>query len=356
MKRWLDGLSGSEATRTGALYAILRYSQFAGADPERLVEQKEKELAKRSPRLRFETEDKVRSFAKNVKGAQVYAAYVKSFFRANHLPLDLKLVRPPPQREPIGIPDDTALREFVNATGSKQMKALALFLLESGARVGSVLRLQYRHVKADFEKGTFPCMVSFPAKITKGGRPYVGFIGEDAVKALRDYLTWRSSDRQIKDAHGRLVVRPGRPVTDDSYLFESRNGRPLSKTTTIQRFGAVAYKAGLNGSRTGLKTFHPHVLRQRAQTVLEGSGVPLNWVDLLLGHTPRGAQGTAYSRPSDAQLRGSYTKAYPDLRIFKPPMSKEDMERLGEMGRLEAQVKEIRELALRAIASLPSKS
>jgi integrase len=295
VENWLNSLSASERTRGAALYSILRYSKYTGKDPEELIAAKEAELTEKSAKARFKTEDTVRGFVKNVKGAHTYGAYVKSFFAANHLHLDLKLVRPPPQREPVGLPSDAKLRDLAEAAGTRQLKALVLFLTDSGARIGSVLKLRYKHIKPDFEAGVLPCRVSFPASITKGGRAYVGFIGADAAAALKDYLTWRSTDRQGKDIHGKVRTIEGRPLNDDSYLFESRTGRALSHTTIIGRIGNVAYDAGLITTRTGLKTFHPHVLRQRAQTILEGSGVPLNWVDMLLGHIPRGASASAYS-------------------------------------------------------------
>ncbi len=346
VQNWLNGLSNSKATRTTALYSILRFSRHTGKDPEQLVGAKEAELVEPSPKLPFKTEDTLKGFAKNVKGGSVYAAYVKSFYAANHLRLDLKLVRPPPQREPAGLPDDEKLIALVNAAGTKQLKALILFLAESGARIGSVLKLQYRQVKADLESGALPCRVNFPAAITKGGRPYVGFIGQDGVEVLKDYLTWRSKDRQSKDIRGRAKTIKGRPLTDESYLFESRNGKPLSKTTTILRIQNAAYSSGLITSRTGLKLFHPHVFRQRAQTILEGSGVPLNWVDMLLGHIPRGASASAYSRPSEHQFKEAYKKAYDSLRIYKPSAHLKAAEKRFEEEKAswEARFKELRSL------------
>lgn len=331
VQNWLNSLSGSERTRGAALYSILRYSRYTGKDPERLIEAKEAELAERSPRLRYQTEDTLRGFVKKVKGAATYGAYVKSFYGANHFHLDLKLTKPPPQREPVGLPDDEKLKALIDTAGSsRQMKALLFFLAESGARIGSVLKLRYKHVRPDLEAGVIPCRVTFPATVTKGGRAYVGFIGEDGAAALRDYLAWRSTDRQIKDSHGRVGTIEGRPVSDDSFIFESRTGKALSVTTTIVRVGNVAYAAKVNTSRKGLKAFHPHVLRQRAQTALESAGLPLNWVDLLLGHTPRGASASAYSKPSDAQLREAYLKGYEALRIFKPSAELKEAEKRFE--------------------------
>jgi hypothetical protein len=44
--------------------------------------------------------------------------------------------------------------------------------------------------------------------------------------------------------------------------------------------------------------------------------VPLNWVDRILGHVPRGAQGKTYSLPPVEKLREKYTKAMSKLTVF----------------------------------------
>jgi hypothetical protein len=51
------------------------------------------------------------------------------------------------------------------------------------------------------------------------------------------------------------------------------------------------------------------------QTILEKKA-PLNWVDYLLGHIPRGAQGKAYSRPSQDELYEAYLSCLPELEIY----------------------------------------
>lgn len=338
VQNWLNSLNGSKATRSSALYSLHRWCAHAGEDPEALLRRKEFEQRRPEPRQRFETEDRLRAFAKGVRGAYVYAAYVKSFYAANHMPLDLRLVRPPPQREPSVLPDDAKLRALVSAAGSKQLKSLILFLADSGARIGSVLQLRYRHIRGDLEAGRLPCRVAFPAQITKGGRAYVGFVGDDAAAALRDYLAWRTTDRVTKDVRGRKYTLKGRPLTDESSLFESRNGKPLSKTTTILRIETAAFAAGLNPTNRGLRAFHPYLLRARTQTIMEAQGLPLNWIDLMLGHSPRGAQGMAYSKPTDEQLRQGYARAYGALRIFKPAVSEEDRRRLNELGALDGRL------------------
>jgi hypothetical protein len=91
---------------------------------------------------------------------------------------------------------------------------------------------------------------------------------------LRDNFEWKKNDRVTKDMYGRHYTMKRRPVGDDSFVFESRNGRALIETTTIQRVQYDAYKAGLNSSTRGAEGT-PHIAGKCA-TVMEGSGVPRN--------------------------------------------------------------------------------
>jgi len=44
--------------------------------------------------------------------------------------------------------------------------------------------------------------------------------------------------------------------------------------------------------------------------------VPLNWVDRILGHVPRGAQGKTYSLPDEEAMREKYVNAISELQIY----------------------------------------
>jgi integrase len=298
----MNMLSESKATHWSALYSLVRFCEHTGKDPDKLVSERIKEQKSSDPLVRNHAEETVLAFSKKVRGAHVYASFVKSFYRANYVPVNVKIKRPPTTREGLMIPDDAKLREFVSRTASKTLKALSLFLAESGARDGSVLQLRYRHVKVDLEAGKSPCAVFFPQSVTKGNITYTGFIGSETIAALKEM--WN-----------------GRTLKDDDFLFVSKSGKPLSKTTTIARLQNNAFHVGLIKSRSGLKEFSPHRFRMRAQTIMEGAGIPLNWVDLMLGHTPRGASASVYSKPTTEKLRESYAKAYPELRLFGPAIA-----------------------------------
>ena len=83
----------------------------------------------------------------------------------------------------------------------------------------------------------------------------------------------------------------------------------------------AAVQIGIAEKNKKLQPFKIHNIRKRGQTILEGCQIPLNWVDRLLGHVPRGAQGQTYSLPPVEKLRAEYVKATAELQIYETPTS-----------------------------------
>jgi hypothetical protein len=83
----------------------------------------------------------------------------------------------------------------------------------------------------------------------------------------------------------------------------------------------AAVQIGIAEKNKKLQPFKTHNIRKRGQTILEGCHIPLNWVDRLLGHIPRGAQGQTYSLPPVEKLRAEYVKAMAELQIYETPTS-----------------------------------
>ncbi len=301
VRAWEDEIGGkSESTIQNARYSLYRYTLWSQKNPDELLSLRESDLEKTRAKERFRAEDELRSFARKTKGGHTMASYLKSFYKANHYPLEIKLQKPPPARESEKIPTDEEL--LLLATIARQpLRTIIFFQIESGARIGSLLQLTYADIKEDYEADRVPCRINFPRKITKGKIPYIGFMGRDSINSLREFLKTRELG--------------GETILDSTVLFVSKTGHPLSKTTTIGQVQLFAHKAGINENIKGLKSFHPHMLRKRAQTILESRNIPLNWVDYLLGHIPRGASASAYSRPQDGQLRDAYSQAMGGLSV-----------------------------------------
>jgi hypothetical protein len=100
-----------------------------------------------------------------------------------------------------------------------------------GFRIGTLVKLEYRHIKRDIERGTLPIHVHVEAEITKGKyHDYDTFIGQEAADYLRAYLESRR-----KGSHrGRT---PPENIRDDSPLIRdghSRHTRPITTARALR--------------------------------------------------------------------------------------------------------------------------
>lgn len=65
-------------------------------------------------------------------------------------------------------------------------------LVLGGFREGTLVRLQYRHVREDLERGIVPIHIHVEAEITKGEYgDYDTFLGSEAIEYLNLYLEKR---------------------------------------------------------------------------------------------------------------------------------------------------------------------
>lgn len=105
-------------------------------------------------------------------------------------------------------------------------------------------------------------------------------------------------------------------------LVEGRNLKPNDKVFQTNYSGLrrkvmdAAEKVGIFVNGNGCQAFRLHTYRKRGQTILEKAHVPLNWVDRILGHVPRGAQGVTYSLPDVEEMREEYEVAVPKLSVY----------------------------------------
>jgi len=154
-------------------------------------------------------------------------------------------------------------------------------LFETGLRVSELVRVQ----AADVDLGERTIRV----REGKGGKDRLVLLTEDLGQQLRLHLSGR--------ARGAL--------------FESNRARPYSVRMIQHVVKTVARKAGV------VKSIHPHTYRHSMATFLRNQGVPLDVVQLLLGHeNPRTTQ--LYARLSLAAAREEYDKAMRALPRQKP--------------------------------------
>jgi len=145
-------------------------------------------------------------------------------------------------------------------------------LFETGLRVSELVRLQAADVDSTER--------TIRVREGKGGKDRVILFTEDLGQQLRLHLDGRTRGT----------------------LFESTRAAPFTPRRIQQIVQATARRAGVT------KRIHPHTYRHSMATFLRNQGVPLDVVQLLLGHeNPRTTQ--LYARLSVATARKAYDQA-----------------------------------------------
>lgn len=110
------------------------------------------------------------------------------------------------------LPTDDEIRRMCDLSDLRD-KLVVLLASQTGMRVSSLVRLQYRHVKVGLE-ARVPFRVIIPLYETEFERyGWMTFACEDAAKTLNDYLEFRRF-------HGEVIV-------DTSWLFPRHEGTTM---------------------------------------------------------------------------------------------------------------------------------
>lgn len=285
-------------------------------NPDEIINTRIQDSMSCDPRVRNRFEYLVKGFVGKLKNENGYsvahqaATSLKSFFFYNNVPLTYKAPR---TKDPeTYTPTTEALEKLYQLANPGWERFRISFIRACGARRGSVARAKYRHIKKDFEAGIIPLHIHFDSVDVKG--QYFGydtFLGRQAVEDLRLSLEQRKrGTRKI----------PPEVIRDESPLLRKENTavvEPCDETGLTSWFFSLSRRVGFEEE----ETITPHGVRRSTETALEDSKmIPQNWIDHIMGHRPRGAQGKHYSKPTVEQLRAAYAKAesYLTLRLTPP--------------------------------------
>ncbi|MCJ7759997.1 hypothetical protein MUP59_02505, partial [Candidatus Bathyarchaeota archaeon] len=116
---------------------------------------------------------------------------VKTLFRTNGIELSFPHRLPRRVVCPDRSPTPEELTKLIEVADIRE-KVIISFLALGGFRVGTLVKLQYRHIQKDLEDGIVPIHVHVEAKITKGEYgEYDTFLGLEAVEYIRAYFEFR---------------------------------------------------------------------------------------------------------------------------------------------------------------------
>jgi len=298
----------SEGTRGKYKEYFDKFCGWLGKTADQLVEQRKQELKSDDPREQRRMESALKGFlayldkeGMAVATQQVAYAAIRSFFEMHFQPLRMRR-GDYPQGESLGsrVATKEDIKRIYEET-SIRIRALILFLKDTGLRVSDVIRLTYGDLAEGLDSGEEFISISL---ITKKNKIVAKtFVGPEAIEALKEYFSER------REGSRRI---PPEELEAKSPLFRIRSPevKAISRSGMSSTITFYAQKLGINSA------FSAHSFRKYFQTQLEASGINSNWIDQMIGHRLINSRDS-YSRPTCEQLKEVYMKAYPQLRVFK---------------------------------------
>jgi len=312
VEAWIDNvaISNSNSNRTRELYKsnFQRFCSFIGKTPKQILEEYDNSTD-REFRRRYAQYIRAFSSAQFKKGLSPCTigsriGAIKSFFKYNDLPLGHV---PAAQLRVLYHNRDITHEELklILDASTPREKAFFAIMAQSGLRPDTICNLKFEHIKEDLIHDRIPCKIEIPQEIAKGKyHSYFTFIGEEAVKYLRAYLS----------------IRPA--ITDEDYLFLKQGTNEKTSPKSISNlFARTVRKLKNKGlmevkqkGRKKPRDVRLYNLRKWFRKHAHEAGFEL--VQFWMGHIVRTGQEEHY-RPTDVEFhRKLYAeKAMPFLRL-----------------------------------------
>lgn len=332
MSYWQAELA-DKAPGTQAKYQeyFTKFCVFAKKAPDELIEQRRRDLKAEDPREQRAIECLLKAFMVKLKEQgmspatqQIAFAAVKSFFECNEFPLHTKR-SDYPKGESLGSRAITKqiikqiLEDTKHMKDALKMRALILFLKDTGLGVSDVRNLNYGHLRDGLEKNVQFIPLQMLRQKTK--TTVKTFVGPEAAEALCLYLDERrKGTRRI----------PPETITDDSPLFRTNEKRSVERISREGLSSMIRFQC----LKTGAAKLSAHSFRKYLQTSLDAAGVSPNFIDRIMGHKLMNSRD-AYSQPTDEDLLKSYMNAYSHVRIYPDKIEIDE-----KVGNLEVEIAE----------------
>lgn len=288
LAKWLRRhATGSQSTLRSYIYRLNRYCEYVGKTPDQLIAECKdidgiliSKTVSLHERMLDDWIGELKAY--NITDGSIAQglASVKSFYEKNGIILNVKSPRNYSRvvyRDSAPTPEQLArLLEVANLREKVIVSILAL----SGIRESTLCKLEYRHIKEDYEKGIIPIHVHVEVTITKGQYgDYDTFIGKEAAEYLKLYLEER------RQGNPRCNIPP-ETITDSSPLISMvGKAKPLTPRTVGALIHYLYAKAGLislNNSRR--YQYRGHSIRKFFKTQLAALGVQSDYVEYMMGH------------------------------------------------------------------------
>ena len=211
-----------------------------------------------------------------------YVKAIRSLYRVNGVDIKLPYALSRRSVRKDRAPKPEELQHLLDVADLREKVIISMLAL-GGFREGTLVRLRYRHVRDDLEKGVVPIHVHVEADITKGKyHDYDTFLSEETVEYLRLYL----EARRLGNLHPEIEaegISDGSPLIRDE-MYEVP--RPIGEKQLYKIVHSLYFKAGLlRENRDGAYDLCVHSLRKYFKTQLMALGIQSDYVDYMMGHT-----------------------------------------------------------------------
>jgi len=287
-KHLLRHRTGSTATLYQYIYGVHRFCRWMNAQPDQLIKSCQDPEGDPDPKALAKYSRLLDDFVGNLQAESLapgtvsnHVKGVKALFRVNQLKLELPYSLSKRAVYSDRAPTPEELQHLIDIADLR-LKVIVSMLALAGFRIGTLVKLQYRHVKRDFEKMTIPIHIHVEAEITKGKyHDYNTFIGQEAADYLRAYLEIR---RQ-----GTNKIPPEN-IHDETPLIRNQQNKhaiPLTPAAIHKLIHDLYVKAGLVqakpfGRRYDLRA---HSIRKFFRTQMAALGVDRDYIEYMMGHT-----------------------------------------------------------------------
>jgi len=280
--------TASTGTLYQYVYGIYRFSKWVNIQPDQLIKNCQDPDGDPNPKALSKFSRLLDDFIGNLQAENLapgtisnHVKGVTALFRCNRLKLEL-----PYNLSKRGVYSDRSptpeeLSRAIDLAELRQ-KVIVSMLALSGFRTGTLVRLQYRHIRRDFEKMLTPIHVHVEAEITKGKyHDYDTFIGEEAAEYLRAYLEMRRLGTE------RI---PTETIHDETPLLRNQQCRrvlPLTPAAIHQLVHDLYVRAGLVPKKPygRLYDLRAHSIRKFFRTQMAALGVQTDYIEYMMGHT-----------------------------------------------------------------------
>jgi len=282
--------TASTGTLYQYIYGVHRFSQWTNTQPDQLIKSCQDPEGDPDPKALAKYSRLLDDFIGNLQAEGLapgtvsnHVKGVKALFRVNRLKLELPYSLSKRTIYSDRAPTPEELQHLIDIADLR-LKVIISMLSLGGFRIGTLAKLQYRHIKRDLEKPVIPIHIHIEAEITKGKyHDYDTFLGQEATDYLKTYIEMRRNGSKTSKI-------PPENIHDETPIIrnhQTKHAIPLTPAAIHKLVHDLYVKAGLVqakpfGRRYDLRT---HSIRKFFRTQMAALGVDRDYIEYMMGHT-----------------------------------------------------------------------